>query len=125
MTQALERRDSAFRWLWDRIEGRDNLYRVVRSAILGIDYVLVALSVSDYKPDPLIVYGSTFKFIGNILFFFFLYKARGFGMRVVGGKIGEDGRLFAYVVWTVPDGPAEQNGIVKGNTNICNGSIIK
>lgn len=28
--------------------------------------------------------------------------ARGFGMRVVGGKTGADGKLFACVVWTVP-----------------------
>ncbi|GAB6029155.1 hypothetical protein CHUAL_004932 [Chamberlinius hualienensis] len=41
--------------------------------------------------------------------------SRGFGMRVVGGKAGDDGRLFAYVVWTVPDGPAEINGIIKGD----------
>lgn len=27
--------------------------------------------------------------------------ARGFGMRVVGGKTGADGRLFAHIVWTV------------------------
>lgn len=28
--------------------------------------------------------------------------ARGFGMRVVGGKTGMiDGRLFAHIVWTV------------------------
>ena len=28
--------------------------------------------------------------------------ARGFGMRVVGGKTGADGKLFAHIVWTVP-----------------------
>lgn len=32
----------------------------------------------------------------------FKYLARGFGMRVVGGKTGADGKLFAHIVWTVP-----------------------
>lgn len=41
--------------------------------------------------------------------------ARGFGMRVVGGKTGTDGRLFAYLVWTVPGGPAEKNGLQQGD----------
>ncbi|XP_037931754.1 regulating synaptic membrane exocytosis protein 2-like [Teleopsis dalmanni] len=41
--------------------------------------------------------------------------ARGFGMRVVGGKTGADGRLFAYIVWTVPGGPAEKNGLQQGD----------
>lgn len=31
-------------------------------------------------------------------------------MRVVGGKTGADGRLFAYIVWTVPGGEAESVG---------------
>ena len=41
--------------------------------------------------------------------------ARGFGMRVVGGKTGNDGRLFAYIVWTVPGGPAEKGGLQQGD----------
>lgn len=41
--------------------------------------------------------------------------ARGFGMRVVGGKTGADGRLFAYIVWTVPGGPAEKAGLQQGD----------
>ncbi|KDR14477.1 Protein piccolo [Zootermopsis nevadensis] len=41
--------------------------------------------------------------------------ARGFGMRVVGGKSGSDGRLFAYIVWTVPGGPAEKGGLQQGD----------
>lgn len=36
-------------------------------------------------------------------------------MRVVGGKTGTDGRLFAYLVWTVPGGPAEKNGLQQGD----------
>lgn len=44
-----------------------------------------------------------------------MYTARGFGMRVVGGKTGADGRLFAYIVWTVPGGPAEKNGLQQGD----------
>lgn len=46
---------------------------------------------------------------------FRLFVARGFGMRVVGGKTGADGRLFAYIVWTVPGGPAEKNGLQQGD----------
>lgn len=42
-------------------------------------------------------------------------EARGFGMRVVGGKTGADGRLFAYLVWTVPGGPAEKGGLQHGD----------
>lgn len=44
-----------------------------------------------------------------------MYTARGFGMRVVGGKVGPDGRLFAYIVWTVPGGPAEKGGLQQGD----------
>lgn len=44
-----------------------------------------------------------------------LTTARGFGMRVVGGKTGADGRLFAYLVWTVPGGPAEKMGLQQGD----------
>lgn len=36
-------------------------------------------------------------------------------MRVVGGKTGTDGRLFAYLVWTVPGGPAEKGGLQQGD----------
>lgn len=36
-------------------------------------------------------------------------------MRVVGGKSGADGRLFAYIVWTVPGGPAEKGGLQQGD----------
>lgn len=45
----------------------------------------------------------------------FTVPARGFGMRVVGGKTGADGRLFAYIVWTVPGGPAEKGGLQQGD----------
>nr|XP_024214691.1 regulating synaptic membrane exocytosis protein 1 isoform X3 [Halyomorpha halys] len=43
------------------------------------------------------------------------HRTRGFGMRVVGGKVGLDGRLFAYIVWTVPGGPAEKGGLQQGD----------
>lgn len=43
------------------------------------------------------------------------HRTRGFGMRVVGGKVGIDGRLFAYIVWTVPGGPAEKGGLQQGD----------
>lgn len=36
-------------------------------------------------------------------------------MRVVGGKMAPDGRLFAYIVWTVPGGPAEKGGLQQGD----------
>lgn len=36
-------------------------------------------------------------------------------MRVVGGKTDGDGRLFPYIVWTVPGGPAEKNGLQQGD----------
>lgn len=36
-------------------------------------------------------------------------------MRVVGGKTGTDGRLFAYIVWTIPGGPAEKGGLQQGD----------
>jgi len=36
-------------------------------------------------------------------------------MRVVGGKTGTDGRLFAYIVWTVPGGEAEKGGLRQGD----------
>ncbi|XP_071057526.1 regulating synaptic membrane exocytosis protein 2 isoform X2 [Onthophagus taurus] len=43
------------------------------------------------------------------------HRTRGFGMRVVGGKTGADGRLFAYIVWTVPGGVAEKSGLQQGD----------
>ncbi|XP_050312016.1 regulating synaptic membrane exocytosis protein 1 isoform X2 [Anthonomus grandis grandis] len=43
------------------------------------------------------------------------HRTRGFGMRVVGGKTSTDGHLFAYVVWTVPGGPAEKGGLQQGD----------
>lgn len=52
---------------------------------------------------------------GNFLKLFLSWTARGFGMRVVGGKTGADGRLFAYIVWTVPAGPAEKGGLQQGD----------
>lgn len=36
-------------------------------------------------------------------------------MRVVGGKTGTDGRLFACIVWTVPGGEAEKGGLRQGD----------
>lgn len=43
------------------------------------------------------------------------FAARGLGMRIVGGKTGADGRLFAHVVWTVPGGVAEKSGLQQGD----------
>ncbi|KAL0117950.1 hypothetical protein PUN28_008967 [Cardiocondyla obscurior] len=43
------------------------------------------------------------------------HRTRGFGMRVVGGKTGSDGRTFACIVWTVPGGPAEKAGLQQGD----------
>ncbi|XP_050429607.1 regulating synaptic membrane exocytosis protein 1 isoform X2 [Adelges cooleyi] len=43
------------------------------------------------------------------------HRTRGFGMRVVGGKIGPDGQMFASIVWTVPGGPAEKSGLQQGD----------
>lgn len=45
-------------------------------------------------------------------------------MRVVGGKTGADGRLFAYIVWTVPGGPAEKGGLQQGDKVSCYMSAI-
>ncbi|XP_023288605.1 regulating synaptic membrane exocytosis protein 1 [Orussus abietinus] len=42
-------------------------------------------------------------------------QRRGFGMRVVGGKRGSNGRTYARVVWTVPGGPAEKAGLQYGD----------
>lgn len=54
-------------------------------------------------------------FSGRELLYDGATTARGFGMRVVGGKTGADGRLFAYLVWTVPGGPAEKMGLQQGD----------
>ncbi|XP_031785804.1 regulating synaptic membrane exocytosis protein 1 isoform X2 [Nasonia vitripennis] len=43
------------------------------------------------------------------------HKVRSFGMRVVGGKIGSDNRLYAVVVWTVSGGPADKAGLQRGD----------
>lgn len=50
----------------------------------------------------------------DIVDLYFL-AARGFGMRVVGGKTSNDGRLYASIVWTVPGGPADLAGLHKGD----------
>ncbi|XP_062561449.1 regulating synaptic membrane exocytosis protein 1 isoform X2 [Armigeres subalbatus] len=54
------------------------------------------------------------------------HRTRGFGMRVVGGKTGTDGRLFAYIVWTVPGGPAEKGGLQQGDKILewCGTSLV-
>ncbi|XP_076178462.1 regulating synaptic membrane exocytosis protein fife isoform X2 [Ptiloglossa arizonensis] len=43
------------------------------------------------------------------------HRTASFGLRVVGGKTGTDGRTYAYVMWTVPDGPAAKAGIQRGD----------
>ncbi|XP_054006344.1 regulating synaptic membrane exocytosis protein 1 isoform X3 [Hylaeus anthracinus] len=43
------------------------------------------------------------------------HRMAGFGLRVVGGKTGADGHTFAYVMWTVPDGPAAKAGILRND----------
>ncbi|XP_037787423.1 uncharacterized protein LOC119582982 [Penaeus monodon] len=45
------------------------------------------------------------------------HRTRGLGMRIVGGKVGPDGRLFAYVVWTVRGGPGDLAGVMQGDKN--------
>lgn len=44
-----------------------------------------------------------------------LIPARGFGMRVVGGKPDASGRREAVIVWTVPGGPADLAGLQQGD----------
>ena len=39
----------------------------------------------------------------------------GLGMRVVGGKQGQDGKLGAFVMWLIKGGPADMGGIAEGN----------
>lgn len=46
---------------------------------------------------------------------FILNVARGFGMRVVGGKPDASGRREAVIVWTVPGGPADLAGLQQGD----------
>lgn len=62
----------------------------------------------------------------NNVVLFCNFQARGFGMRVVGGKTGTDGRLFAYIVWTVPGGEAEKGGLRQGDKILewCNVSLV-
>ncbi|KYN07026.1 Protein piccolo [Cyphomyrmex costatus] len=54
------------------------------------------------------------------------HRTRGFGMKVVGGKIGSDGRTFAYILWTVSGGPAEKAGLQQGDKVLewCGVSLI-
>jgi len=42
----------------------------------------------------------------------------GLGMRVVGGKLGDDKKLGTYVSTVVPGGVADKAGIVKGQSSI-------
>jgi len=41
--------------------------------------------------------------------------ARGFGLHVIGGKIDEQGKLQACVMWTLPGGPADKVGLKRGD----------
>ncbi|XP_053989801.1 rab-3-interacting molecule unc-10-like, partial [Hylaeus volcanicus] len=50
-----------------------------------------------------------------LLNFQLVFAVAGFGLRVVGGKTGADGHTFAYVMWTVPDGPAAKAGILRND----------
>ncbi|XP_071860837.1 regulating synaptic membrane exocytosis protein fife [Bombus fervidus] len=43
------------------------------------------------------------------------HRTAGFGLRIIGGKTVADGRTFAYVMWTVPDGPAAKAGVQRGD----------
>lgn len=47
--------------------------------------------------------------------FRFSVSAQGFGMRVVGGKVGSDGHLFAQILLISPGGPAEKAGLQAGD----------
>lgn len=68
-----------------------------------------------FGPCLLLLLLSACPIISQHIFLLNSLAARGFGMRVVGGKTGADGRLFAYIVWTVPGGPAEKNGLQQGD----------
>lgn len=68
-----------------------------------------------FGPYLLLLLLSACPIISQHIFLLNSLAARGFGMRVVGGKTGADGRLFAYIVWTVPGGPAEKNGLQQGD----------
>lgn len=68
-----------------------------------------------FGPCLLLLLLSACPIISQHIFVLNSLAARGFGMRVVGGKTGADGRLFAYIVWTVPGGPAEKNGLQQGD----------
>lgn len=46
---------------------------------------------------------------------YLIFTAAGFGLRIIGGKTVADGRTFAYVMWTVPDGPAAKAGVQRGD----------
>ncbi|XP_051157370.1 regulating synaptic membrane exocytosis protein 1 isoform X2 [Leptopilina boulardi] len=43
------------------------------------------------------------------------HRSQGFGMRVVGGKVGSDGHLFAQILLISPGGPAEKSGLQAGD----------
>lgn len=68
------------------------------------------MSLSTFFNKPMMI---NFQQLSQLLSF--MFSARGFGMRVVGGKTAADGRLFAYIVWTVPGGPAEKGGLQQGD----------
>jgi C-terminal processing protease CtpA/Prc len=52
-------------------------------------------------------------------------SARGFGMRMVSGKTGSDGRLFPAIVWTMPGGAAEKGGLKQGDkVSNCDTSVV-
>ncbi|XP_011505714.1 PREDICTED: regulating synaptic membrane exocytosis protein 1 [Ceratosolen solmsi marchali] len=43
------------------------------------------------------------------------HRTRSFGMRIVGGKIGNDNHLYAIIVWMVSGGPADKAGLQQGD----------
>ncbi|XP_076318896.1 uncharacterized protein LOC143229911 [Tachypleus tridentatus] len=40
---------------------------------------------------------------------------RGFGLKIKGGKVSDDGHLHAYIAWTVAGGSAEKKGLAQGD----------
>ncbi|XP_067120671.1 regulating synaptic membrane exocytosis protein 2-like isoform X1 [Centruroides vittatus] len=42
-------------------------------------------------------------------------RTKGFGMRVMGGKNGDDGRLYAQISWIVPGSAVEKHGLKPGD----------